>query len=75
MIQDNNLIDDFHALSPEKQAEVIDFIQRLKQKQNASSRKWSEIRGSAAAPLTGEDAQMWVSRQRLASERNKPPQP
>ena len=30
MIQDNNPLTDFYTLSPDKQAEVIDFILRLK---------------------------------------------
>lgn len=31
-------------------------------------RKWREIRGSASAPLVGEDAQKWVSRTRLEGD-------
>jgi hypothetical protein len=69
MFQDNNLINDFHSLSPDKQAEVIDFIQRLKQRQNAPNRKWKEIAGSVVSPLMGEDAQNWVSRQRHEADR------
>lgn len=33
MMQDKQLLDEFHALPSDKQAEVIDFIQRLKAKQ------------------------------------------
>lgn len=72
MIQDNHLLNDFHALSPDKQAEVIDFIQRLKQRQNTPGRKWHEIAGAAVAPLVDEDAQNWVSRQRQEANRQIP---
>lgn len=72
MIQDNHLLNDFYALSPDKQAEVIDFIQRLKQRQNAPSRKWQEIAGCVVSPLVGEDAQAWVSRQRQEADRPIP---
>jgi len=37
MIQDNQLLDDFHSLPPEKQEEVIDFIGYLKSKTKVSS--------------------------------------
>lgn len=69
MMQDNHLLNDFHALSPDKQAEVIDFIQRLKQRQNTPGRKWHEIAGAAVASLANEDAQSWVSRQRQEADR------
>lgn len=37
MIQDKQLLDEFHALPPDKQAKVIDFIESLKQKQSQVS--------------------------------------
>lgn len=37
MIQDNQLLDDFHSLPPEKQVEVIDFIGYLKSKTTVNS--------------------------------------
>lgn len=36
MIQDKQLLAEFHALPPEKQAEVIDFIGYLRHKQSSS---------------------------------------
>lgn len=33
MFQDQEILNELHSLPPAKQAEVIDFIQRLKQKQ------------------------------------------
>jgi hypothetical protein len=69
VIQDNHLLNDFYTLSPDKQAEAIDFIQRLKQSENAPSRKWQEIAGCFASPLVGEDAQGWISRQRQDADR------
>jgi transcriptional regulator with AAA-type ATPase domain len=42
MIQDKQLLDEFHALPPEKQAKVIDFIESLKLKQSQVSELKSE---------------------------------
>lgn len=39
MIQDKQLLDEFHALSPEKQEEVIDFIGYLKSKSKNHQKK------------------------------------
>jgi len=73
MIQDNNLMDDFNSLSPDEQAKVIDFIKRLKSKQNAAkkqpAKQWKDIAGLASAPLLSEDAQTWVSNQRQEADR------
>lgn len=38
MNQDEKLLDDFHALPPEKQEEVIDFVAALKKKQNMNEK-------------------------------------
>ena len=73
MTQDQQLLSDFHALSPAKQAEVVDFIQRLKQKRNSSARKWQEIAGVGVFGGSEEDAQDWVSRQRQEADREIPP--
>ena len=44
MIQDKQLLDDFHALPADKQAEVIDFIGYLKSKvQKNDAEKMSQL--------------------------------
>jgi len=72
MIQDNQLLESFHALPPDKQAEVVDFIAFLNAKQESVQQspkpQWKEIAGIASG-LTEEDAQDWVSKQRHASDR------
>ena len=45
MIQDKQLLDEFHSLPPEKQAEVIDFIGYLKSKIQSQPQK-DKTRGS-----------------------------
>lgn len=37
MIQDNQLFEDINSLPPEKKAEVIDFVGRLKEKESSPS--------------------------------------
>lgn len=55
MFQDKNIEDDFSALSSEKQAEVADFIQFLRQKQKRSSSSQID-REKAAELLLGKNA-------------------
>jgi hypothetical protein len=38
---------------------------------DAPRRSWSEIRGAAPYPLTGEDAQEWVSRSRQEDDAHR----
>lgn len=72
MIQDNQLIKNFRSLSPEKQAEVVDFIDflnaRQQQAQKNEPHKWVEIAGIAKG-LTHGDIQDSISSQRQESER------
>jgi hypothetical protein len=62
-------LDDFYALPPAQQAEVIDFIQRLKHKHAEGRRSWQEIAGLSASPIMPEDAQTWISEQRQQADR------
>jgi hypothetical protein len=59
------------SLSPDEQLELIAHLaetSRLAGQQPKARRDWREIRGSAPYPLTGEDAQAWVSRTRRESD-------
>jgi hypothetical protein len=52
MIQDNQLLEEFHSLPPEKQAEVIDFIGYLKSKTEKVSVKQRKAYGSLKGTFT-----------------------
>jgi len=41
----------------------------LHRRTGRANRKWTEIAGAAPHPLVGEDAQAWISRGRLESDR------
>lgn len=57
-----------HRLSP---AELAELIAELSAARGAEKRvKWLPLRGSASYPMTGEDAQAWVSRSRAESDRD-----
>lgn len=62
-------LDDFYALPPAQQAEVIDFIQRLKHKHAERRRSWQEIAGLSTSSIMPEDAQTWISAQRQQADR------
>lgn len=73
MIQDHKLLENFHALSPDKQAEVIDFIEFLQSKQkvqNPEKRPWKDIAGIAPEMVLG-DAQEWVNQHRKDSDKHR----
>jgi predicted DNA-binding antitoxin AbrB/MazE fold protein len=53
-------------------AEVELELQPINTAPSAHRRLWREIRGSAASPLLGEDAQAWVSRTRQESDDRGP---
>lgn len=69
MIQDDDPLNDFYTLSPDKQAEVIDFIVRLKKKQSDSQKQWKELAGLLEFPVMPMDAQSWVSHHRQEADR------
>lgn len=52
MIQDNQLLEEFHSLPPEKQAEVIDFIGYLKSKTEKVRVKQRKAYGSLKGTFT-----------------------
>jgi hypothetical protein len=65
-----SILEKLDNLTPAQQEQVLIFINSLylqskpndiEQKQR---RQWQEIRGKASYPLVGEDAQIWVSRNR-----------
>lgn len=74
MIQDNQLLENFRLLPPDKQAEVVDFIEFLNAKQKSllptKKRQWKDIAGIAPGLTNEADVQEWISRQRDESERN-----
>jgi hypothetical protein len=74
MIQDNQLLENFRSLSPDKQAEVVDFIEFLNAKQRSilpsKKPKWKDIAGIAPGLTNEEDVQDWISQQRDESERS-----
>jgi hypothetical protein len=64
------ILEKVQNLTPQQQEEVLNFIESLNllsQKQDIKQphrRKWQEIKGKVPFPLVGEDAQIWVSRNR-----------
>ena len=72
-----SILDRVQNLTPEQQEEVlnfIDFLQFKGQKQDVDQkkrRKWADIQGKAPYPLVGEDAQVWVSRNRREETENR----
>ncbi|MBS3030434.1 MAG: DUF2281 domain-containing protein [Dolichospermum sp. DET50] len=72
-----SILDRVQNLTPEQQEEVlnfIDFLQFKGQKQDVDQkkrRKWADIQGKAPYPLVGEDAQVWVSRNRIEETENR----
>ena len=62
------------ALTMEEDLELIDHLVhkiRTGHGETPPKRKWNEIRGAAPYPLTGEDAQTWVTRTRQESDRQR----
>ena len=56
-------------LSADEQLELaILLIEQARKKPTASRRRWLDVIGAAPYPLTGEDAQAWVSRMREEEE-------
>ncbi|BAZ84167.1 DUF2281 domain-containing protein [Dolichospermum compactum] len=72
-----SILDRVQNLTPEQQEEVlnfIDFLQFKRQKQDLEPkkrRKWGDIKGKAPYRLVGEDAQIWVSRNRREETENR----
>lgn len=61
-------------LSPEKNVDLIVHLLnkvRTARMGSGSRSKWSEICGKALCPLTGEDAQVWVTRARKESDERR----
>ncbi|MEN3002409.1 MAG: hypothetical protein ABDI19_11295 [Armatimonadota bacterium] len=65
-----DVIEATRHLTPEEIRELIAHLnQRLAEAH--PRRKWAEIAGKAPYPLTGEDAQEWVSRTRREASRKR----
>ena len=63
------------TLSPEEQADLAAYLDERTRSIKPTvkrRRKWSEIAGIAEYPLTGEDAQAWITRDRTEEERELP---
>jgi len=68
------LLQQAKTLPPDEMLELAtQLIHRAKQRFPAtkSRRKWSELAGVATYPLVGEDAQVWVSRERQEGQGNR----
>ena len=62
------------TLSTEENLDLIAHLLnkvRTAQMGSAGRRKWSEIYGKAPYPLTGEDAQAWVTKSRKESDEKR----
>jgi hypothetical protein len=57
------------SLSADEQLELAArLIEQARKKTAAPRRKWLDVMGTAPYPLTGEDAQAWVTRTRQEGE-------
>lgn len=68
------LLQQAETLPPDEMLELASqLIHRAKQRFSTtqSRRKWSELAGAAPYPLVGEDAQVWVSRERQEGQANR----
>lgn len=62
------------ALDPEEKLQLIVYLVeqcRISCSGLRPRRKWSEISGAAPCPITGEDAQEWVTRTRKESDEKR----
>lgn len=63
------LLNETAALSADEQLELAALlIEQARKKTAAPRRKWLDVMGAAPYPLTGEDAQAWVTRARQEGE-------
>jgi hypothetical protein len=60
----DQIIEQADELTVEEQLALIERLARKAQRRrhHTATRRWRDIRGMAAYPLLGEDAQTWVSR-------------
>ncbi|AKG22479.1 hypothetical protein [Calothrix sp. 336/3] len=61
------ILSEIEQLTPEEQLTVMGhLVERMKKNitKPQTKNKWSDLKGMAPYPLTGEDAQEWVSRTR-----------
>lgn len=59
-------------LTADEQLELAALLIEQARKKTASSRrKWLDVAGAAPYPLTGEDAQSWVTRTRQEDENER----
>jgi hypothetical protein len=70
----NKLIRQTESLTVDERLQLA--IHLLKQARKTGSsplphRKWSDVRGLAASPMAGEDAQIWVSRGRQEADSHR----
>ncbi|HLA29142.1 MAG TPA: hypothetical protein VJZ49_14745 [Syntrophales bacterium] len=70
----NDLKEKAAGLTPEENLELIAHLLsnvRITPKVLVKKRRWREIYGKAHYPLTGEDAQTWVTRTRKESDERR----
>ncbi|MEA5507756.1 hypothetical protein VB735_32640 [Halotia wernerae UHCC 0503] len=68
------ILNEIEQLTPEEQLTVMGhLVERVKKHitQAQPKRKWSDLKGMAAYPLLGEDAQEWVSRTRREGDEHR----
>ncbi len=71
------ILEIWQSLPPDQQQEALDYLEFLQYKRGHQRprRKWREIMGAATEPLTGEDAQAWVSRTRQETTEHRATHP
>ncbi|MCS6950908.1 MAG: hypothetical protein NZ520_10650 [bacterium] len=62
------ILQEVDQLTTEEVAELINRLQVRLKTSTSHRRRWAEIAGKAPYPLTGEDAQTWVSRTRREAD-------
>lgn len=66
-----DIIRQVNGLSPDEQLHLTAYLverARYLIPTNKPRRKWSEVAGIAPYPLTGEDAQTWITRSRAEED-------
>jgi hypothetical protein len=70
----DRIVDDAKRLSPEERLLLIERLARSLRDGQSTTRpaaRWEDQAGTAPYPLCGEDAQVWVSRTRAESDRDR----
>jgi hypothetical protein len=68
------MFSEIDKLTPEEQVTLLELlVERMKKHliPAQNKRKWSDLKGMAAHPLFGEDAQQWVSQTRREGDEHR----